>query len=126
MKPLTVLIGLAVVVVVLIAIGAGGIGNSRSGTIEISMYEMRFKPNQIYANVGVSITVRLSNVGNERHDLAFPSRSMPNLQGVESNLGPGESGTITLRFDEVGTHTFICTLPGHAAAGMTGVVFVRP
>ncbi|MEK6720588.1 MAG: cupredoxin domain-containing protein [Chloroflexota bacterium] len=126
MKPLIVLIGIALVVVVLIAIGVGGTVGGRSGAAEISMYEMRFAPSQIYAKVGVPITVRLSNVGNVRHDLAFPSVSMPNLQGIETNLGPGESGTITLRFDEAGTYTFICTLPGHAASGMTGAVFVRP
>lgn len=33
---------------------------------------------------------------------------------------------ITLRFDEPGTHTFSCSLPGHAAARMTGAVFVQP
>lgn len=121
MKPLIALIGLALILVVVIAIR--GVG---SGAVEISMYEMRFAPNQIYADVGVPLTVRLSNVGNVRHDLAFPSLSMPHLQGLESNLGPGESRTITLRFDEAGTYTFICALPGHAASGMTGAVFVRP
>ena len=51
---------------------------------------------------------------------------MPGLGGVESILEPGETRTITLTFDQPGTHTFICTLPGHAAAGMTGAAFVTP
>jgi uncharacterized cupredoxin-like copper-binding protein len=51
---------------------------------------------------------------------------MPGLQGVEAILEPGETRTITLTFDQPGTHTFQCSLPGHAVAGMTGAVFVRP
>lgn len=88
--------------------------------------EMRFVPNRIDAKVGVPLMVRLTNDGRERHDLNFPSLHMPGLEGVEAILEPGETGTITLRFDEPGTHTFSCSLPGHAAAGMTGAVFVRP
>ena len=88
--------------------------------------EMRFVPNRIDARVGVPLTVRLTNSGRERHDLNFPALHMPNLEGVEAILEPGETQTITLRFDQAGTHTFSCSLPGHAAAGMTGAVFVRP
>ena len=87
---------------------------------------MRFTPNQLDAKVGVPLTVRLTNRGTERHDLNFPSLHMPGLGGIESILDPGETRTITLQFDEPGSHTFICSLPGHAAAGMTGAVFVQP
>jgi uncharacterized cupredoxin-like copper-binding protein len=31
-----------------------------------------------------------------------------------------------LTFDQPGSHTFACSLPGHAAAGMTGAAFVAP
>lgn len=97
-----------------------------SGSAEIVLDDMRFTPNQLDAKVGVPVTVRLTNRGTERHDLNFPSLHMPGLEGVESILAPGETRTITLQFDEPGSHTFICSLPGHAAAGMTGAVFVQP
>ena len=87
---------------------------------------MRFTPNRIDAKVGVPLTVRLTNKGTERHDLNFEALHMPGLVAVESILEPGETRTITLTFDQPGTHTFICTLPGHAAAGMTGAAFVSP
>ena len=87
--------------------------------------DLRFTPNRLDAKVGVPLTVRLTNAGTERHDLNFESLHMPGLAGVESILEPGETRTITLRFDTPGVHTFICTLPGHAAAGMTGAAFVR-
>ena len=97
-----------------------------SGSGEIVLEDMRFTPNRIDAKVGVPLTLRLTNKGTERHDLNFEAIHMPGLAGVESILEPGETRTITLSFDQPGTHTFICTLPGHAAAGMTGAAFVAP
>lgn len=117
---------LAVVLAVVVISGscAGQSGWSRSA--EIVLEDLRFTPNRIDAKVGVQLTVRLTNRGTERHDLNFPSLHMPGLQGIQAILNPGETRTITLTFDEPGTHTFICTLPGHAASGMTGAAFVTP
>lgn len=115
------------VVLVVAGITAGCAGSStRSGSIEIVLEDFRFTPNRIDASAGVPLTVRLTNRGTERHDLNFPSLHMPGLEGVEAILEPGETRTITLAFDQPGTHTFICTLPGHAASGMTGAAFVSP
>jgi uncharacterized cupredoxin-like copper-binding protein len=120
-------LGLLVLVVVAIGIATRGTGGSDSpNSAEIVLEDYRFTPNQLNAKVGVPMTVRLTNRGTERHDLNFQSLHMPGLRGVESILEAGETRTITLQFDEPGTHTFICSLPGHAAAGMTGAAFVRP
>lgn len=91
----------------------------------IVLEDLRFTPNRIDARVGVPITVTLRNTGTQPHDLNFPSIHMPGLAGVESILQPGESRTVRLEFGEPGTHVFTCTLPGHAAAGMTGAVYVK-
>ncbi len=118
---------IAIVMIVLVAVAnrPGGSGNTdRSATIVFE--DLRFVPNSLDATVGVPLRVTLTNRGIERHDLNFPALHMPGLQGVESILEPGETRTITLQFDTPGTHAFICSLPGHAAAGMTGSVTVRP
>ena len=99
---------------------------SSNRTTTVILEDLRFVPNRIDAKVGVPATIVLTNRGTERHDLNFLSLHMPGLQGVEAILEPGESRTITLMFDQPGTHTFICTVPGHAAAGMTGAAFVAP
>jgi nitrite reductase (NO-forming) len=120
---------LTAAVAVIVAIGAvtGGSGNDPStGSAEIVMEDLRFTPNQLNAKVGLPLSVRITNRGTERHDLNFPSLHMPGLEGVESIVEPGATRSITLQFDQAGTHSFICSLPGHAAAGMTGAVFVRP
>lgn len=115
-----------------VVIGLIALVNRQSGpgntdrTASIVFEDLRFVPNGLTATVGVPLRVTLTNRGNERHDLNFPALHMPGLQGVESILEPGETRTITLRFDTPGTHVFICSLPGHAAAGMTGAATVRP
>ncbi len=114
-----------VVLVVAIASLAGqSLTGASSGPAAIVLEDLRFTPNRLDAKVGVPLSVRLTNQGTQQHDLNFPSLHMPSLQGVESVLAPGETRMVTLEFDQPGTHTFICTLPGHAAAGMTGAVYV--
>jgi uncharacterized cupredoxin-like copper-binding protein len=122
------LLGLVLVVIGFVFVAAitgwsGGSG-AASGSVAIVLEDFRFTPNRIDAKVGVPVTVTLTNHGTERHDLNFGSLHMPGLGGVESILEPGETRTITLTFDQPGTHTFTCSLPGHAAAGMTGAAFV--
>jgi plastocyanin len=117
---------LAVLVVAVAMVSRGGGDGTSNGPTAIIMEDLRFTPNHLDATVGVPLWVSLTNRGLERHDLNFPALHMPGLQGVEAILDPGETQTITLRFDTPGSHTFICSLPGHAAAGMTGAVFVGP
>ena len=130
MKTVGFLLGFATVVIgfVLVAAVTGWSADyqAAAGSTSIILEDFRFTPNRIDAKVGVSVAVTLTNRGTERHDLNFESLHMPGFGGVESMLEPGETRTIALTFDSPGTHTFICTLPGHAAAGMTGAAFVTP
>ena len=119
-------VALIVVIVALAAAGCQSQSGGSSGSAEIVLEDFRFTPNRIDAKVGVPLTVTLTNRGTERHDLNFASLHMPGLSGVEAILEPGETRTITLTFDEAGTHTFACTLAGHAVAGMTGAAYVTP
>jgi nitrite reductase (NO-forming) len=117
-------LGIVIVLAAVVAVAQGA--HTTTGPSEIVLEDLRFTPNRLDATAGETLLVRLTNQGLERHDLNFPSGHMPGLEGVEAILAPGESRTIRLRFDKPGTHTFLCSLPGHAAAGMTGAVFVRP
>ncbi len=94
--------------------------------VVIEATEMRFSPNRIDARVGQPVIITLVNQGSVRHDLAFPAIEMPNLQGAETLAMPGESSRLTITFDRPGTYPFLCTIPRHAASGMTGAVFVSP
>lgn len=126
MKRITALILVGLIAVATYACSGSSQGGAAGDAPSIVLEDTRFTPNRIDAKVGVPLTVRLTNRGTERHDLNFEALHMPGLGGVESILEPGETRTIRLTFDQPGTHTFICTLPGHAAAGMTGAAFVTP
>jgi len=39
--------------------------------------------------------------------------------------GPGESDSVTFTAPAAGTYDYLCTFPGHAAAGMRGVMTVK-
>lgn len=115
----------ALVTLVTASIPLGACRAYAPGPAAIVLEEMRFVPNRIDAVAGEPVRVTLTNKELQRHDLNFPALHMPGLQGIEAILEPGETRTISLTFDEPGTHTFQCSLPGHAVAGMTGAVFVR-
>jgi len=124
MRHLILVLGIATAIVVSVGCTRSAGEGSGTGSFTIVMTEMRFTPNRIDVKAGQSISVRIVNNGAQRHDLAFPALHMPGLSSLETALEPGQSTTITLRFDESGTHTFICTIPGHLEAGMSGAVFV--
>ena len=94
--------------------------------VEIVMTEMRFSPNRIDARVGQPVVLIIVNRGSQRHDLAFAAGEMPNLRGVEALTMPGQSTRLTMTLDTAGVYPFLCTIPGHAAAGMTGAMYVSP
>jgi uncharacterized cupredoxin-like copper-binding protein len=41
-----------------------------------------------------------------------------------ANIDPGETTTLKVNFTKPGNYPYLCTLPGHAAAGMKGVLKV--
>jgi plastocyanin len=124
-----VVLGVAVAAAIVLAAilqprhpGTGGSAN----VVEIVATEMRFSPNRIDARVGQPVQLTIVNRGSVRHDLAFPSLEMPGLRGIETLTEAGATTRVTITFDVAGTYTFLCTIPGHAASGMTGAAFVAP
>ena len=62
-----------------------------------------------------------------RKEYVAMMRKMPNMKHAEPNmvtLGAGQSGGIVWQFDKVGTVDFVCLVPGHIEAGMTGKISV--
>jgi len=127
MKWIAILLpGLAMLGLVGLSACAGQRPAEGNNQVEIVATEMRFSPNRIDAQVGKPVLITIVNKGSERHDLAFPAIEMPKLEGVETLTMPGQSTRLTMTFDQPGTYPFLCTIPRHAASGMTGAVFVSP
>jgi plastocyanin len=124
---LVVLLMAAAFGIAFLAVAGSGTRSGPFGdSVDLVIDDLRFTPNRVDARVGVPMTVRMISKSPHAHDVYFSSRHMPGLQGRQSYVAPGETQTLTLRFDRSGTHTFSCSQPGHAASGMTGAVFVRP
>jgi FtsP/CotA-like multicopper oxidase with cupredoxin domain len=102
--------------------------------VQVQMYEMGFKfrrqtPRGAWGPwtrtpitpLGV-VEFRTVNVGAAPHDLVF--RGLPARAGTRV-LEPQERQTIRVRLARPGTVRFLCTVEGHAAAGMLGRLTVR-
>jgi uncharacterized cupredoxin-like copper-binding protein len=58
------------------------------------------------------VTFKLTNKGRLKHDFKIAGKKT-------ALIAPGKSGSVTVNLKK-GSYTYICTVPGHAAAGMKG------
>jgi uncharacterized cupredoxin-like copper-binding protein len=58
------------------------------------------------------VTFKFTNKGRLKHDFKIAGKKT-------ALIAPGKSGSVTVTLKR-GTYTYICTVPGHAAAGMKG------
>ena len=63
------------------------------------------------------VTFKLVNKGQIAHDFAIHGKTSKMIQ-------PGKSGSLTVAFRKAGRYPYRCTVPGHAEAGMKGVLKV--
>ena len=77
-----------------------------------------------------SVTFKVTNKGTIPHTFkvcsaATKSDSANSCSGkVTPSLSPGKSATLTVTFSKKGSYEYLCTIPGHAAAGMKGLLKV--
>jgi uncharacterized cupredoxin-like copper-binding protein len=76
------------------------------------------------------ITFTVNNGGNLPHDFELCSKpsssaSATTCTGKKTALiSPGASAKLTVTVLKAGTYQYLCTVPGHAAAGMRGLLKV--
>jgi uncharacterized cupredoxin-like copper-binding protein len=58
-------------------------------------------------------------------DPIFHDLEVEGIANVDVGARPGQTGEIRVRLPDPGTYEFICTVPGHADAGMTGTLTVQ-
>ncbi len=96
---------------------AGTATAAQTTNVSVSMFEMGFKLSETTVPRG-TVVFDVRNDGKLPHDFRIRG------QGT-TVFGPGERETLTVRFPEPGTFTFVCTVEGHAGAGMVGKLIVR-
>ena len=84
-------------------------------TVAASEFKFVFSKRSIAAPGTVIFTV--VNKGKISHNFRIGTKTTPNLL-------PGKSATLTVKFTKKGRYAYLCTIPGHAAAGMKGVFAV--
>ena len=83
--------------------------------------EFAFEPGTITGNHGETVEIRFDNQGTIAHDFAIPD-----LGFSVSTTNANEIGTAVLTLPQTaGTYEFICSIPGHKEAGMTGQLIVN-
>jgi uncharacterized cupredoxin-like copper-binding protein len=65
-----------------------------------------------------TVTFSVRNAGNMQHDFRINGRQTALIR-------PGRTSRLVVTFRKKGRYHYLCTVPGHAAAGMNGVFTVR-
>ena len=87
-------------------------------TIQVKGGEFFFKfSTKSIARPG-KVTFVFKNVGHVMHDLKINGKRTP-------MIGPGKTARLVVTFKKKGRYPYLCTVPGHAAAGMKGLFTVR-
>jgi nitrite reductase (NO-forming) len=86
------------------------------GTIAIEAFDLGFTPAKPSVAASGEYQVSFKNTGSVTHDVTF-------ADGTKLSADPGAtvSGKVTVPTQGI---TFLCSVPGHAAAGMNGAVLV--
>ena len=71
---------------------------------------------------GKLVTLTLRNDGFIPHDFSLTDASAPS---VKVSAGPLGTSSATFTVERAGTYTFICSVQGHADAGMRGTIVVE-
>jgi uncharacterized cupredoxin-like copper-binding protein len=103
---------------VLAASGAVGPGSSHAvSRVTVAASEFKFVLSKRSIPIG-TVVFTVVNKGKTRHNFKIARKTTPNLL-------PGEKATLTVKFSKTGSYGYLCTIPGHAAAGMKGFLAVR-
>ena len=87
-------------------------------TIRVSGKEFSFHLSKKSISRPGKVTFVFTNVGTMQHDFS--------INGKKTRLiGPHKKASVAVTFRRKGKYRYICTMPGHAAAGMKGTFTVR-
>ena len=77
-----------------------------------------------------TVTFKVTNGGNVPHDFKVCSKASTAAadtcagKGVKM-LSAGQSASLTVKFLKAGKYEYLCTVAGHATAGMKGFITVK-
>src|SRR5436190_8887919 len=83
-------------------------------TVEVQVVadEWRMDPNRLELTAGVPFKLTFRNQGTIEHDITVAAAH------IKLAAAPGKTTEGTFTIDTPGTYDFLCSIPGHAEAGM--------
>ena len=121
-KPIHILLALLATAIVSLTVvqlaPARTLRSSATKTIQVKAGEFFFRlSTKTIARTG-KVTFVLKNVGHVKHDFKINHKATP-------LTAPGKTAKLVVTFKKKGKYPYLCTVPGHAQAGMKGVFTVR-
>jgi plastocyanin len=83
--------------------------------------DVRFDPADVHVQAGHFAVLTFTNA-----DPVFHDWSVEGVENVDVPARPGQTAKLRFVIDEPGAYRIVCTVPGHAEAGMTGTLVVDP
>jgi nitrite reductase (NO-forming) len=111
--------GAAGVAAAVFAPGGGASATSRDATVRITVNasEFKFVLSRRSVPTGSTVIFKVVNKGKIAHNFKIAGKKT-------TTLAPGKSTTLKVKFAKKGVYPYLCTITGHAAAGMKGAFAV--
>jgi uncharacterized cupredoxin-like copper-binding protein len=135
-KKLVAMFAVLIVALLLAACGGGG-GTEAPEPVSLSFSgfdEFSYDPESATVQAGAPVTVNFSNEGALEHDWMLVAEgtdvntvTAANALMPEAHSGvlpAGDTNTFTFTAPAAGTYQYVCTVAGHAPAGMVGTFTV--
>ena len=100
---------------------AGRAMDAAAQRVGISARQFRFTPAEVTVTAGRWVVVEFTNDDQVVHDWMVDG--VPN---VDVPARPGQTARLRFVLDEPGAYEVMCSIPGHAEAGMVGMLVVEP
>jgi uncharacterized cupredoxin-like copper-binding protein len=95
-----------------VPLGLAARDTGKATTIKVAASEFKFALSKKSAKHGTIVFV-VTNKGHIAHDFKIGGKKTP-------MLNPGKKATLKVTLKKKGSFKYLCTVPGHAAAGMKG------
>ena len=99
--------------------GIGAAPQASAATVKITVKasEFKFVLSKRTVPAGSTVVFTVVNTGKISHDFKIAGKKIP-------TIGPGKTAKLTVKFAKKGHFPYLCTLLGHAGAGMKGTFSV--